>query len=88
MKKVQMFYMENCPHCMKAFRILDELKASNPEYSDIYVECIDENKDVNAASAHDYYYVPTFYVDGVKLHEGVPTVEKIERVLIEAIKKI
>ncbi|HAS91262.1 MAG TPA: thioredoxin family protein [Clostridiales bacterium] len=86
MKKVKVFYMEGCPHCRKAFRILDELKANNPEYSDIDVEYIDENKDVKAANAHDYYYVPTFFVDGVKLHEGVPTEEKIERVLIEAIK--
>lgn len=86
MKKVKVFYMEGCPHCRKAFRILDELKANNPEYSDIDMEYIDENKDVKAANAHDYYYVPTFFVDGVKLHEGVPTEEKIERVLIEAIK--
>ena len=86
MKKVKVFYMEGCPHCRKAFRILDELKANNPEYSDIDVEYIDENKDVKAANAHDYYYVPTFFVDGVKLHEGVPTEEKIERELIEAIK--
>ncbi|MDD4089458.1 MAG: thioredoxin family protein [Tissierellia bacterium] len=86
MKKVKVFYMEGCPHCRKAFRILDELKANNPEYSDIDVEYIDENKDVKAANAHDYYYVPTFFADDVKLHEGVPTEEKIEKVLREAIK--
>ena len=86
MKKVKVFYMEGCPHCRKAFRIIDDLKAKNPEYSNIDMEYIDEKKDVKAANAHDYYYVPTFYVDGVKLHEGVPTEEKVERVLREAIK--
>ncbi|HHZ00426.1 MAG TPA: thioredoxin family protein [Sedimentibacter sp.] len=86
MKKVKVFYMENCPHCRRAFRILDDLMAGNPEYSKIEIEYIDENKDVKAANAHDYYYVPTFYVDGVKLHEGVPSVDRIERVLKEAIK--
>ncbi|HNZ82882.1 MAG TPA: thioredoxin family protein [Sedimentibacter sp.] len=86
MKKVKVFYMEGCPHCRRAFKILDELKANNPEYAKIHMEYIDENKDVKAANAHDYYYVPTFYMDEVKLHEGVPTVEKIERVLKEAIK--
>lgn len=60
--------------------------ANNSEYANIDMEYIDENKDVQAANAHDYYYVPTFYVDGVKVHEGVPTKEKIERVLMEAIK--
>jgi len=86
MKKVKVFYMEGCPHCRRAFKILDELKANNPEYAKIHMEYIDENKDVKAANAHDYYYVPRFYMDEVKLHEGVPTVEKIERVLKEAIK--
>ncbi|HAS91341.1 MAG TPA: thioredoxin family protein [Sedimentibacter sp.] len=86
MKKIKLFYIEGCPHCRKAFRILDELKAKNPEYSKIDVEYIDENKDVVSANLYDYYYVPTFFVDDVKMHEGVPTEEKIERVLKEAIK--
>jgi len=86
MKKIKLFYIEGCPHCRKAFRILDELKAKNPEYSKIDVEYIDENKDVVSANLYDYYYVPTFFVDNVKMHEGVPTEEKIERVLKEAIK--
>jgi len=86
MKKIKLFYIEGCPHCRKAFRILDEVKAKNPEYSKIDVEYIDENKDVVSANLYDYYYVPTFFVDDVKMHEGVPTEEKIERVLKEAIK--
>lgn len=86
MKKIKLFYIEGYPHCRKAFRILDELKAKNPEYSKIDVEYIDENKDVVSANLYDYYYVPTFFVDDVKMHEGVPTEEKIERVLKEAIK--
>lgn len=60
MKKIKLFYIEGCPHCRKAFRILDELKAKNPEYSKIDVEYIDENKDVVSANLYDYYYVPTF----------------------------
>ena len=86
MKKIKLFYIEGCPHCRKAFRILDELKAKNPEYSKSDVEYIDENKDVVSANLYDYYYVPTFFVDDVKMHEGAPTEEKIERVLKEAIK--
>lgn len=86
MKKVTAFYMEGCPHCRKAFKIVDELKLKNPQYSNIEIEYIDENKEVKIASTHDYYYVPTFYVNDVKIHEGVPTEEKIENVLKEAIK--
>ncbi len=86
MKKVKMFYMENCPHCRKAFKLIDEIKAKDPKYSNVEIEYIEETKEVQIANAHDYYYVPTFYVDDVKLHEGVPTEEKIEKVFQEASK--
>lgn len=85
MKKVTMFYLENCPHCKKAFKMLEVLKEKNQQYANIQIEKIEESKNVHIAEAHDYYYVPTFYVDGVKLHEGVPTLEKIEAVLKAAI---
>lgn len=85
MKKVKAFYLENCPHCKRAFKMIDELKARNPNYKNVEFEYIEESKDVQIASAHDYYYVPTFYVNGVKIHEGVPTLEKIREVLDKAI---
>ncbi len=86
MKKVKMFYLENCPHCKNAQKMMDELKSKNPEYRDIEVEKIEESKNVKIASTYDYYYVPTYYVDGVKLHEGVPTIDKIENVFKKAIE--
>lgn len=86
MKKVTAFYIETCPHCRKAFRIIDELKSKNPNYANVEIEFIDETKEVQKANAHDYYFVPTFYVNNVKIHEGVPTEEKIEKVLKEAIR--
>lgn len=85
MKKVTMFYLENCPHCKKALKMLEVLTEKKPQYANIQIEKIEESKNVHIAEAHDYYYVPTFYVDGVKLHEGVPTLEKIEAVLKAAI---
>lgn len=86
MKKVIAFYLERCPHCKKAFKIIDELKSENPKYSNIEIEFIEESKNAKIANEYDYYLVPTFYVEGVKIHEGVPTVEKIQKVLEEAIK--
>lgn len=85
MKKVKAFYLENCPHCKRAFKMIDDLKSQNSNYSQIDIEYIDESKNVQIASAHDYYFVPTFYVDGIKIHEGVPTIEKIEEVLKKAL---
>lgn len=86
MKKVTMFYLENCPHCRRAFSMVEDLKAKNPKYSKIEIDLIEESKNVQAASAHDYYYVPSFFVDGEKMHEGVPTLDKIQAVLEKAAK--
>jgi len=85
MKKVTMFYLENCPYCKKAFKMIDVLKEENPEYANIQIEAIEESKEVHIAASYDYYLVPTFYIDGFKLYEGIPSLDKIEAVLKAAI---
>lgn len=85
MKKVTMFYLESCPHCKKAFKMIQVLKEKKPEYKNVQIEEIEESKNMKFAQTHDYYLVPTFYVDGVKIHEGVPSLDKIEAVLKAAI---
>ncbi len=86
MKKVTMFYLENCPHCKRAFAMIEELKLKNQDYSTVEIELVEESKNVKVASAFDYYYVPSFFLNGEKLHEGVPTMDKIREVLKTAIK--
>jgi len=86
MRKVTIYYLENCPHCRKAFNMIEELKSNNPEYSKVKIDLIEESKNIQAASAQDYYYVPAFFVDDVKLHEGVPSMEIIRAVLEKAVK--
>ncbi|HOQ76670.1 MAG TPA: glutaredoxin [Thermoclostridium sp.] len=85
MKKVTMFMIPTCPYCMRAEGYLKSLMENNPEYRAIEIERIDETRNPDIAEQYDYWYVPTFYVDGEKIHEGVPTLEKIEAVLKAAI---
>ncbi|WP_326909548.1 glutaredoxin family protein [Sedimentibacter sp. MB31-C6] len=85
MKKVTMFYLQNCPHCKKASQIIEDLKSNNPKYDNIIIDKIEESQNVQVCAEYDYYYVPTFYVDNVKIHEGVPNEEKIESVLKAAL---
>ena len=50
------------------------------------IETVDELEEPELADTFDYYYVPTFYVDGKKVHEGgiyKPEVEKLLRHIIE-----
>jgi glutaredoxin len=86
MKEVKMFMIETCPHCKKAFSLMEEICREHPEYETVKIEKIDETKEADYAGKFDYYYVPTFYVGGVKIHEGSPTKEALERVYAEAVK--
>ena len=47
---------------------------------------MDEEENPKLAETLDYYYVPSFFVDGKKLMEGVPTKEKVKAVLDAAME--
>lgn len=85
MKPVILFLTSWCPFCKKALSIIDELKSENLKYKDIDITVIDEDREPETADRYDYYYVPTFYVDGLKAHEGAPSKKKIQEVFDLAI---
>ena len=85
-KEVKMMILDTCPYCKQAFRMMDELKAKHPEYQNVEIEVIEEQKQPEKIQGYDYWYVPTFFVDGKKIMEGVPTIEQVEQVFIEALK--
>ncbi len=86
MKPVLMFMMKSCPYCREAFTWMDELKREKTEYSDIDISMIDENIHPDIADKYDYYFVPTYYVDGIKVHEGAATKEIVRNVFEKAIR--
>ena len=86
MKPVIMFVTSWCPHCRNASKILRELRSAHPEYADIAVDVVDEEKNQKLSASFDYYYVPTIYVGGRKMLEGVPTRDKIEAALKYALE--
>ena len=78
MKDVMMMMLPDCPYCHQADRLLAELRA-------VPIRRVDESVETALADSLDYYYVPTFYVDGVKRMEGVPSKEKVRAVLDAAL---
>ncbi len=48
---------------------MDELLQQEP-YKGLQIEKIEETEQPDVADRYDYYYVPTFYIDGEKVHEG------------------
>lgn len=85
MKHVKMMYLKSCPYCKQAFAMVDELKQLHKEYQDIEIETIEENDEPEKTKGLDYWYVPTYFVEGEKLLEGIPTIAKIEAVLKAAL---
>lgn len=79
-----MFTLKLCPYCIRARRWMEEVLAEHPEYRAIDVEIVDERVNRAMADRYDYYYVPTYYVGGVKVHEGAATRETIEDVFRRA----
>lgn len=86
MKPVIMFVTEWCPYCKKALNWMEDIQKQNPAFTDIEIKIIDEELQPDIAKQYTYYYVPTYYVDGVKVHEGAASKEIISKVLEAAIK--
>lgn len=87
MKEVILFELPFCPHCRLARRFQDELFQEHPEWREISLRIINEAEERALAASYDYYYVPTYYVGGVKVHEGHAEKIDVEKVFRLASEK-
>lgn len=85
MKEVLLFVLEGCPYCKEALKWQEELREEHPELATLNIRIVDEKKEAAFAETFDYYYVPCYFVDGVKMHEGAATKEKVEAALRSAL---
>lgn len=86
MKEILMMILEDCPYCKQADHMIQELQEENEKYRNLVIKHVDEEVDTKLAASLDYYYVPSFFVNGEKLMEGVPTKEKVQAVLDTALE--
>lgn len=84
-KELTLFYLKHCPFCKRALQYVSELKAEHPELEAVKIRLVEESEEPELADQHDYYYVPTFYCDGEKLHEGGIYKEEVETLLRRAL---
>lgn len=80
MKDVLLFKLAGCPHCKLALKMQEALFQEHPEWREIPLKIVDEAEEAELANSFDYYYVPTYYVNGKKVHEGHAEREDVERV--------
>ena len=89
MKPVEIFYLPGCPYCVKAKKAAAELKDEDERYSHIPLKLINEEEETDYAENHDYYYVPTAFVNDKKIFEAKPgdSFETIKAGIQEAFEK-
>jgi len=75
------FMQPTCPYCRRASAYLEVLERENPAYAKIPMRVVDENRERALADAYDYWYVPCFFLNGRKLHEGAASQKDIQDVL-------
>ena len=83
MKTMTYFLLPTCPYCREADRYIAQVIAEEPELGDIHIKRVNEQQEAAYADAFDYYYVPAFYLQGKKLHEGTVTKEQVLAALRE-----
>ncbi|MFO7612271.1 MAG: hypothetical protein R6W99_07295 [Clostridia bacterium] len=57
----------------------------NHLYGNLEIRIIDELLHPFLASKYDYYYMPTFFIEDEKVHEGIATRDVIERIFKQAL---
>lgn len=87
MDTITVFILEDCPHCRLALQYQRELVAARPEWGKIPLRVVDEAAEEEYANSFDYYYVPCYYVNGEKIHEGHAEREDVERVFRTALEE-
>ena len=81
MQELVLFYLPHCPHCKLAIRCLEQLQKEDPAYGAIPIRWIDESREKALAESYDYWYVPSFWLNGQKLHEGHAEMADVRAVL-------
>ncbi|MCL2425660.1 MAG: thioredoxin family protein [Oscillospiraceae bacterium] len=87
MKKITMFYKETCPYCRAAIGWMNDLMKKDEKYRALSITMVEEDAHPEIADKYDYYYVPTYYVDDKKLHEGAASLEKVKAVFDAALEQ-
>ncbi len=86
MKELTMFYLESCPYCRRARGFMAELREESPEYAKIPVKMVEEREQKALADSFDYYYVPCYYIDDVKISEGSVDKDGVRAVFEKALE--
>ena len=75
----------NCPYCIRVNQYLEELLKED-RYKAITIKYIDETKERELANTYDYYLVPSFFYQDIKLYEGIMNKEDVRIVLEKVIQ--
>lgn len=85
MKDLKLFILDSCPYCIEALKYIDEVQAEHEELRNVMIHIIEERKEKALADSYDYYYVPSFYLNENKIHEGAIKKNRVLEILKSAL---
>lgn len=85
MRELTYFYLDGCPFCRKADRILAQLREDDPALAAVPIRRVEESEQREIAEGYDYYFVPCLYLGDEKLHEGDPDEAGLRHALTRAL---
>ncbi|MDW7657829.1 MAG: glutaredoxin domain-containing protein [Bacillota bacterium] len=84
MKQITLFVLKYCGYCRRALQLIDSVKADHADLEPVPIHIIDEGEQRELARKFDYYFVPTFYIESVKIHEGPVDYNQVLAILRQA----
>ena len=82
--ELTMFFLVGFPFCQEARRLIERVLEETPEYKAVKINYIDERIEKELTDRYDYRYVPAFYANEKKLHEGAVDIKKVRKVFESA----
>lgn len=84
MKDILMFVKQDNEYCAQAKDWIRELLLRHPEYADIPLTEIDQDEHPEIAKKYKYYFLPAFFVGGVRVCECPLLKERVAEVFEKA----
>lgn len=77
MRELTLFYFPECPYCQRAMKYQEEIFREHPEYRQIPLRMVDENRWQGGGRSLRLLYVPAYFLGDEKLCEGAKDKETV-----------
>ena len=71
--EILVFELPGCPYCRRGRKLVSELSEELSLKDRVTFRYVDETAEKALSDAHDYYYCPSWFLNGRKIYEEDPS---------------